>query len=77
MGAMTQDQFRTRQLPSFMSSEGVAVRSHAYVISPVETWWNPDVQDAMWQNQIGLITGQRSVDDVLKAMDAAWKLGPN
>ena len=74
---MTQDPFRKRQLPSFMSSEAAAVRSHAYVISPVETWWNPDVQDAMWQNQIGLITGQRSVDDVLKAMDAAWKLGPN
>ena len=32
---------------------------------------------ALQQNQIGLITGQRSIDDVLKAMDAAWQKGPS
>ena len=53
------------------------IKSHAYVISPVETWWNASVLQQMQQNQIGLITGQRSVDDVLKSMDAAWKLGPD
>jgi hypothetical protein len=31
---------------------------------------------ALQDNQIGLITGQRSIDDVLNAMDAAWKQGP-
>jgi hypothetical protein len=60
-----------------MSSESSAVKEGAYVISPVETWWNANVLVQMQQNQIGLITGQRSVDDVLKAMDAAWKLGPD
>jgi raffinose/stachyose/melibiose transport system substrate-binding protein len=75
-GGMTQDQFRKRQLPKFMATEASAVKSHAYVISPVETWWNASVVVQMQQDQIGLITGQRSVDDVLKGMDAAWKLGP-
>ena len=75
-GGMTQFQFLKQRLPDFMASESSAVKSGAYVISPVETWWNEKVLLAMQQNQIGLITGQRSVDDVLKAMDTAWKLGP-
>jgi hypothetical protein len=76
-GGMTQDQFRKRQLPAFMASEAAAVKSHAYVISPVETWWNSGVVEKMQTDQIGLITGQRSVGDVLKGMDAAWKRGPD
>jgi raffinose/stachyose/melibiose transport system substrate-binding protein len=76
-GGMTQDQFRKRQVPHFMASESSAIRTHAYVISPVETWWNASVVVQLQQTQIGLITGQRSVDDVLKVMDAAWKLGPD
>jgi raffinose/stachyose/melibiose transport system substrate-binding protein len=53
-----------------------AVEQGKYVISPVQTWWNSNVLLQLGQNQIGLITGQRSVDDVLNAMDAAWKQGP-
>jgi raffinose/stachyose/melibiose transport system substrate-binding protein len=74
-GGMTQDQFRKKQLPAYMSSEKSAVGGGAYVISPVETWINADVLLQMQQNQIGLITGQRSADDVLRAMDTAWKRG--
>jgi raffinose/stachyose/melibiose transport system substrate-binding protein len=76
-GGMTQNQFRKRQLPTWMATESGAVKSGAYVISPVETWWNARVVEALQTDQIGLITGQRSVDDVLKGMDTAWKLGPD
>jgi raffinose/stachyose/melibiose transport system substrate-binding protein len=76
-GGMTQYQFLKRRVPDFMKSETSVVEKGAWVISPVETFWNAKVTDAMAQNQIGLITGQRSVDDVLKAMDTAWKLGPD
>jgi raffinose/stachyose/melibiose transport system substrate-binding protein len=76
-GGMTQDQFRKRELPPWMSSEAGVVRNGAYVISPGETWWNSQVIFNMQRDQIGLITGQRSVDDVLKGMDAGWKLGPD
>jgi raffinose/stachyose/melibiose transport system substrate-binding protein len=76
-GGMTQYQFRQRQLPDYMSSEASVVVKSAYVISPVETWWNADVLLQMQQNQIGVITGQRSVDDVLRAMDTGWKRGPD
>ena len=48
-----------------------------YGINPVETWWNASVGDALTTYGTGLLTGQKSVDDVLKAMDAAWKLGPD
>ena len=43
---------------------------------PDPTWWNASVLLALQQDGIGLITGQRSIDDVLNAMDAAWKQGP-
>ena len=46
-----------------------------YVINPQADWWNASVTLALQQNQIGLITGQRSIDDILNAMDAAWKQG--
>lgn len=75
-GGSTQYQFKKKQLPPFMSSELPAVEQGKYVISPVQTWWNSNVLLQLGQNQIGLITGQRSVDDVLNAMDAAWKQGP-
>jgi raffinose/stachyose/melibiose transport system substrate-binding protein len=75
-GGSTQYQFKKKQLPGFMSSELSAVEQGKYVISPVETWWNSNVLLQLQQNQIGLITGQRSIDDVLNAMDAAWKQGP-
>ena len=51
-------------------------KQHRYVIAPYQTWWNANVLLALEQDGIGLITGQRSIDDVLNAMDAAWKQGP-
>jgi raffinose/stachyose/melibiose transport system substrate-binding protein len=74
-GGMTQYDFRNRDLPPFMSTESSAVANRAYAIEPAQTWPNANVVLQMQQNQIGLITGQRTVDDVLKAMDAGWKAG--
>jgi hypothetical protein len=40
------------------AAQSSAVKTHAYVISPVETWWTASVVLQMQSNQIGLITGQ-------------------
>ena len=49
-----------------------------YVINPQADWWNASVTLALQNNEVGLITGQRTVDDILKAMDALawWKARP-
>jgi raffinose/stachyose/melibiose transport system substrate-binding protein len=75
-GGLTQYQFKHGQLPAFMSAYSSVLGRRAYVVNPQQTWWNPDVLIALQQNEIGLITGQRSIDDILNAMDAAWKKGP-
>ena len=75
-GGLTPYEFLKNQVPAYMSDFAAVFKQHAYVINPIETWWNAGVLLALQQNQIGLITGQRSIDDVLNAMDAAWKLGP-
>jgi hypothetical protein len=46
------------------------------VISPGQTWWNQYVGLTLDQEGIGLVTGQETVDDVLRAMDTAWQQGP-
>ncbi len=74
-GGLTQYQFKHGQLPAFMSAYTSVLGKHQYVVNPQQTWWNPGVLLALQQNQIGLITGQRSIDDVLSAMDVAWKKG--
>ncbi|WP_344090010.1 ABC transporter substrate-binding protein [Microbacterium deminutum] len=43
-----------------------------YVPLPLTGWPNPGVYDALGSGVQGLLTGQKSVDDVLKAMDTAW-----
>ena len=35
-------------------------------------WPNGQVYDALGTGVTGLLTGQKTIDDVLKAMDAAW-----
>ena len=75
-GGLTQYQFSHGQLTAFMSAYSSVLGKHAYVVNPQQTWWNPGVLLALQQNQIGLLTGQRSIDDVLNAMDSAWKKGP-
>ena len=76
-GGLSGYQFLKRRIPAFMSSMAPVFAKQAYVINPVASWWNGSTVLALQQNQIGLITGQRSIDDVLKAMDAAWKIGPD
>jgi raffinose/stachyose/melibiose transport system substrate-binding protein len=75
-GGLTQYEFLHQQIPAFMSADVPLVAQGRWVINPQETWWNPAVLLAMTSTQIGLITGQQSIDDVLNAMDAAWKQGP-
>jgi hypothetical protein len=60
-----------------MSAMAPVLASHAYVVNPGMTWWNANVSPLLQQDQIGLITGQSSIDDILNAMDAAWKQGPS
>jgi raffinose/stachyose/melibiose transport system substrate-binding protein len=38
----------------------------------VDDWPNGQVYDALGTGVTGLLTGQKTIDDVLKAMDAAW-----
>jgi raffinose/stachyose/melibiose transport system substrate-binding protein len=38
----------------------------------VDNWTNPQVYNALGTGVTGLLTGQKTVDDVLKDMDAAW-----
>jgi raffinose/stachyose/melibiose transport system substrate-binding protein len=75
-GSFSQYEFLHGQIPSFMQGFGPILNEHQYVINPAQTWWNPGVNAALQQDGIGLITGQESIDDVLNAMDTAWKQGP-
>ncbi|HEV7186637.1 MAG TPA: extracellular solute-binding protein [Blastococcus sp.] len=38
----------------------------------VDSWTNPQVYQALGSGVTGLLTGQKTIDDVLKDMDAAW-----
>ena len=75
-GGLTQYEFLHGPLPAFMAPYDSVLAQHEYIANPLQRWWNPSVLLALQQNQIGLVTGQRSVDDVLNAMDAAWNQGP-
>jgi raffinose/stachyose/melibiose transport system substrate-binding protein len=75
-GGLSQAQLTQGVFPSYLSSFKPLFKQHKYGINPIETWWNASVGDALTTYGTGLLTGQESVDDVLKAMDAAWKLGP-
>jgi len=76
-GGLTTYDLLKGQVPAFMSSFAKLLADKKYVIHPLVDWWNASVSLALQQNQIGLITGQRSIDDVLKAMDEAWQKGPS
>jgi raffinose/stachyose/melibiose transport system substrate-binding protein len=75
-GSLTQYEFLKGQIPSFMSAFTQVFKRREYVLNPQQSWWNANVMLALEQDGIGLITGQESIDDVLNAMDAAWKQGP-
>jgi raffinose/stachyose/melibiose transport system substrate-binding protein len=75
-GSAAQYDFLKGRLPGFWSGFATIVAGHEYVLNPAETWWNPAVNAAFEQDAIGVLTGQETIDDVLNAMDAAWKQGP-
>jgi raffinose/stachyose/melibiose transport system substrate-binding protein len=76
-GSLTQYQFLKGQLPTYMVPFASVFKQHEYVMNPQQTWWNANVLLALQQAGIGLITGQTTIDDLLQAMDAAWKHGPS
>lgn len=51
---------------------GDLIESGSYTGFPVETWPNPAVYDALSVGIQGLFTGQKTVDQILSEMDAAW-----
>jgi raffinose/stachyose/melibiose transport system substrate-binding protein len=76
-GSLTQHQFLHDQVQPFMSSSFVPLlAAHEYVVSPIQTWSNPNVGLTLYQDEVGLLTGQSTVDGILAAMDAAWQQGP-
>ncbi len=76
-GGLTQYEVLKQQIPAFMSDLAPMFKAHAYVVNPLQTWWNPNVLNALGQDCVGLLTGQKSIDDVLNDMDTAWKQGPS
>jgi raffinose/stachyose/melibiose transport system substrate-binding protein len=76
-GGLTQYDFMKNQMPSWMSSFGPTISSGKYAIDPTVTWWNGDVMQALLNDQLGLVTGQVTIDGLLNAMDVAWKEGPS
>ena len=51
---------------------GELLESGAYTGLPNASWPNPAVYDALGTGVQGLLTGQKTVDQVLEEMDAAW-----
>lgn len=58
-------------LPSY-EPIGELLSSGAYTGIPNAAWPNPAVYDALGAGVQGLLTGQKTVDQVLEEMDAAW-----
>ena len=75
-GGLTQYEFLHAQIPDFMTAFAPVFAAHEYGLSPNVSWWNAAVAAALDQDDIGFITGQTTIDDVLNAMAAAWKQGP-
>jgi raffinose/stachyose/melibiose transport system substrate-binding protein len=75
-GGISQYQFLKNQIPAYLSNYATAFAQHNYLVNPITNFWNAGVTLALQQDAVGLLTGQQSVDDVLKAMDAAWRQGP-
>jgi raffinose/stachyose/melibiose transport system substrate-binding protein len=75
-GGLTQYEFLKGQIPAFMSDFATVFKDKEYVVQPLVDLGNPNVLLALQQDGIGLITGQETIDQVLNAMDAAWKQGP-
>jgi raffinose/stachyose/melibiose transport system substrate-binding protein len=75
-GGLTADELVNADLPRFMSSVSPRIAAGDYVLQPSAGWWNASVDLAVGQDAVGLLTGQSTVDGILKAMDAAYEQGP-
>ena len=75
-GGISEYQFVKGQLPANMSSFVPLLAAHQYALDPSQSWWNANVGSVLSQDAVGLLTGQTTIDDVLKAMDDAWQQGP-
>ena len=76
-GGLTQYEFLNGQIPAFMSSFAPVFAAHEYVIDPDADLVERERPARAPAGRIGLITGQSTIDNVLQAMDAAWKQGPS
>jgi raffinose/stachyose/melibiose transport system substrate-binding protein len=76
-GGLTQDEFLKGEFPAFMSEFATIFKDHEYVMQPLLGLQNQKVGGALFNDGIGLITGQETPDSILQAMDAAWKPGPS
>jgi raffinose/stachyose/melibiose transport system substrate-binding protein len=75
-GSISQYQFLKGQLPGYLDSFAPFLADHQYARTPGQTWWNANVTLAFQQNGVGLLTGQASIDEILSAVDSAWRQGP-
>ena len=75
-GGLSQYEFVKGELPAYMASLQPLLAAHQYGLDPSQSWWNADVANSFQTNAVGLLTGQTTIDGVLKAMDAAWQEGP-
>jgi raffinose/stachyose/melibiose transport system substrate-binding protein len=75
-GALTPSELLKGHIPAFMSPMAAEIKGHQWVLSPNYFWWNASVLLTLETDAIGLVTGQETIDDVLNAMDAAWRQGP-
>jgi len=76
-GGLSQEQFKKGRLPSYLSSYARLFKAQKYGVNPVQKWWNAAVGTVLTNYGPGLLTGQTSIDDTLRAMDAAWRQGPD
>jgi len=76
-GGLSQEQFQKGVLPRYLSSYSRLFKARRYGVNPVQKWQNAETGDALTEFGTALLTGQKSIAEVLKALDAAWKLGPN
>lgn len=76
-GGLSEQQLEKGRFPGYLSTFLPLYKQGRFGINPIETWWNASVGNALTTYATGLLTGQTSIDDVLKAMDTAWQLGPD
>ena len=68
--------FLKRVLPSFMPAISPVLARGEYLINPAWAGWGGNVGLTLPQQQIGRLTGQRTIDGLLSALDVAWKQAP-